>query len=77
MIIIMIIIQEISIAHNPELKAWAQCTHRKKEKKGKINYLYENKNKKKTKHTITTTQWTIVQPARKRKRSNSRKGGQP
>ena len=27
--IIMIIIQEISIAHNPELKAGTQCAHRK------------------------------------------------
>ncbi len=27
--IIIIIIQEISIAHNPELKAGAQCAHRK------------------------------------------------
>ena len=43
-IIIIIIIQEISIAHNPELKAGAQCAH-----------------KRQTKHTITTTHWTIVQ----------------
>ena len=28
-VIIIIIIQEISIAHNPEVKAGAQCAHRK------------------------------------------------
>ena len=47
-IMIMIIRQEISIAHNPELKARVQCAHQKKRK---INYRYKNKNKKQTKHT--------------------------
>ena len=48
-IIIIMIIQEISIAHNPELKAGAQCTHRKTQNELPI------KTKRQSKHTITTT----------------------
>ena len=43
-IIILIIIQEISTAHNPQLKTRAQCAHRKTQNK----YLCKNKNKNRT-----------------------------
>ena len=57
LLLLIIIIQEISIAHNPELKAGAQCAHRKTQNELPI----KTKTKRQTKHTITTTHWTIVQ----------------
>ena len=44
-------IQEISIAHNPELKPGAQCAHRKTQNELSIKI----KTKRQTKQTITTT----------------------
>ena len=47
---VIIVILEISVAHNLELKARAQCVHRKTKKKK--NYI-KNKNKKTNKaHTM-------------------------
>ena len=75
-IIILIIIQEISTAHNPQLKARAQCAHRKTQNK----YLYKNKNRKRrTEYTMTTTPWTIIQFTwrKKKRRKTPRKKEAP
>ena len=57
----------IAVGHNPQLKARAQCAHRKMQNK----YLHKNKNKKEeqTEHTMTTTPWTIPQSTKKKKKS--------
>ena len=61
-----LITQEISLAHNPQPKANAQCAHRKTQNK----YLHKSKNKKEeqTEHTMTTSPWTMIQPTRRQKR---------
>ena len=83
LVIVIIITQEISIVHNPQLKAKVQCADRKMQNK----YLYKNKNKKEeqTEHTMTTTPWTIIQSTRSEKeeeekekeKNKGQKGGKP
>ena len=44
--VIIITTQEISVAHNPELKARAQCAHRKTQNKLPIQKTNKKKNQK-------------------------------